>query len=601
MKISRLGATAAAFGAGALVLAGCAAPEADSGLDEGTSVNVAWNQAFYSANGNTSFGNATANNNILSLTHAGFNRFDSTPELVEDESFGSYELTSEDPQVAEYTLAEGLNWSDGEPIDGADLLLNWASQSGALNQADFDPSQFQDPDTGEFTDDYPTDIVYFDALLPGLDQVTEVPELSDDGRTITLSYDNPYVDWQNVFGTAGTILPAHVVAAEALGIDDPEEGKQAIIDAIEGGDTAELAAISNTWNTFFNFTETPENEAALVSSGPYVITELVADQSITLKANPEYTGDRAPSIEEVTIRFIPDPLAAVTALENGEVDVISPQATTDVVAGLEEIDGVEIITGVEGTYEHIDLQFDQSKSGTFNNPLLREAFLKTIPRQQIVETLVEPIIGDEAQVRNSFLFLPGEEGYEDAVAANGSDAYDEVDIEGAQALIAEAGVASPEVCMLFASDNPRRVNEFALIQESANSAGFNVTDCSSPDWGGLLGTAGAYDASLFGWQTTAVAVADTEANYVAGGTNNLNFYLNEELDALYDELGQEFDAERQLEIKTEIDSLLWSDFYGTTIFQFPAVSGVSDRVEGVDPSPIAPTIFWNLTEWSITG
>lgn len=599
MKISRLGGMAAALGAGALVLAGCAAPEADSGLDEGTSVNVAWNQAFYSANGNTSFGNATANNNINYLTQAGFNFFDNTPELVEDTSFGSYELTSEDPQVAEYTLNEGLNWSDGEPIDGADLMLAWASQSAALNQADFDPSQFQDPDTGEFTEDYPTDVVYFDAGGTGLDNVTEVPELSDDGLTITLRYDDPYVDWQNVFATPGMVLPAHVVAADALGIDDPAEGKQAILDAIQENDTTALAAISNSWNTVFNFTETPENEGALVASGPYMITELVADQSITLVANPEYTGDREPSIEEVTIRFIPDPLAAVTALENGEVDVISPQATTDVVAGLEELDDVSIITGVEGTYEHIDLQFDQSKSGHFNNPLIREAFLKTIPRQQIVETLVQPIVED-AEVRNSFLFLPGEAGYDDAVANNGSDAYEEVDIEGAQALLAEAGVASPEVCILYASNNPRRVNEFALIQESANSAGFNVTDCGSTEWGGLLGTAGAYDASLFGWQTTAVAVADTEANYVQGGTNNLSFYNNPEVDALYAELGAEFDAERQLEIKTEIDSILWADSYGTTVFQFPAVTGVSNRVDGVDPSPIAPTIFWNLTDWTIT-
>src|SRR3546814_1275987 len=70
----------------------------------------------------------------------------------------------------------------------------------------------------------------------------------------------------------------------------------------------------------------------------------------TLTANPEYNGDNAPNVEEITIRFIPDPLAAVQALENGEVDVISPQATADLTTALEGIDGITVQTGLEGTY-----------------------------------------------------------------------------------------------------------------------------------------------------------------------------------------------------------------------------------------------------------
>ncbi len=600
MRISRFAAAGAAIAAGALVLSGCSAPEADSGLDEGTSVGIAWNQAFYSANGNTSFGNATANNNINYLIYGTFNYYNNTPELVQDTSFGTYELVSEDPQVVEYTLNEDVEWSDGTPIDAADLLLSWAALSQALDDEGFDPSQFQNPDTGEFTEDYPTDTVFFDTGTQ-LSLVSELPEVGDDGRSITLTYDNPYVDWELVFGTTGTILPAHVVAKDALGIEDPEEGKQAILDAIQENDREALASVSNSWNTIFNFTELPEDEDLLVSSGPYQISEFVADQYITLTANENYTGDRQPNIEEVTIRFIGDPLAAVQALENGEVDVISPQATTDVVAGLEEIEGVEILTGLEGTYEHIDLQFDQSRNpGVFSDQRVREAFLKTIPRQEIVDTLIQPIIGDEALVRNSQLIVPGAEGYDEIVEANGSDAYAEVDIEGATALLAEAGVTNPEVCILYASNNPRRVNEFSLIQASAAEAGFNVTDCGSEDWGGLLGTAGAYDASLFGWQSTGLGVTDSGPNFETGGINNLNFYSNPEIDELYDQLYQEFDPEAQLELQMQIDEILWSDAYGVTIFQFPSVTGVRDTLEGVDPSIIAPTIFWNVWDWELS-
>ena len=79
-----------------------------------------------------------------------------------------------------------------------------------------------------------------------------------------------------------------------------------------------------------------------------MISDFVADQYVTLTANPEYKGDNAANIEEITVRFIPDPLAAAQALENGEVDVISPQATADLKTAVDAIDGATVITGVRG-------------------------------------------------------------------------------------------------------------------------------------------------------------------------------------------------------------------------------------------------------------
>lgn len=596
MRIRRFGAAGVAIAASALVLAGCSTPQSE--VVEDSTVTVAWNQPFYSYNGNTSFGNATANNNIIYSTNSWFNYYNNVPELVKDESFGSYELVSEDPLTVTYTVNEGVKWSDGTAVDAADLLLVWAANSGVLNTPDFDPSDFTDPDTGEFTEDFPTDVVFFDgAIGAGLEKVGSVPEIGDDGRSITLVYDEQFVDWELAFPQG---LPAHVVAKNALGLDDNAEAKTALIEAIQDNDTEALAAISSFWNSGFNFSEMPSDPELVLATGPYVITDFVADQYIELSANPEYTGDHTPQVETITVRFIPDPLAAVQALENGEVDVIQPQATADVADALAAIDGITVLGGYEGTYEHIDLQFDNSKSGHFNNPLIREAFLKTVPRQQIVDTLIKPLQPD-AEVRNSQLFLPGAEGYDETVENNGMAAnFGEVDIEGAKALLAEAGVANPEVCILYATNNPRRVNEFALIQASANEAGFNVTDCGSPQWGGLLGTAGAYDATFFGWQSTSLGVTNASANYITGGINNLNFYSNPEVDELLGQLDVTFDAAEQIEIQLQIDKLLMDDFYGLTIFQFPSTAAYSDRVANIAPSTLAPTIFWNVWEWEPT-
>ncbi|WP_322411897.1 ABC transporter family substrate-binding protein [Microbacterium invictum] len=595
---------------GALVISGCAPGDGgdagdDSGLVEGSSITAAWNQAFYSMNGNTSFGNATANNNINYLVLDGFNYYNNTPELVQNTSFGTYELVSEDPLTVTYTVNEGVNWSDGTPIDAADLMLTWAALSRALDTPDFDPNEFTDPETGEFTDAFPEDVVFFNSGATqgsrfGL--VTQTPEISEDGQSITLTYDAPYVDWELAFGSLGTILPAHVVAKNALGLEDNEEAKQAVLDAIDSEDAASLASVSSAWNNIFNFTEMPEDSELVTASGPYIISDFVADQYVTLTANPEYSGDNAANIEEITVRFIPDPLAAVQALENGEVDIIQPQATADITTALEGIEGITVDASVGGTYEHVDLQFDQARNpeNIFANPDVREAFLKTIPRQEILETLIRPIIGDEAILRDSQIFVPGADGYEEAVAANGSDAYNDVDIEGARQLLEQSGVTNTEVCLLYASNNPRRVNEFALIQQSANEAGFNVTDCGAENWSALLGTPGAYDASLFGWQSTSLGVTDWTANFVTGGINNLSFYSNSRIDEISQEISSEFDPEAQKELQIEADRILFEDAFGVTIFQFPEVTAISDRVTNVSSSILAPTVFWNAWDWEVT-
>jgi peptide/nickel transport system substrate-binding protein len=592
LRISKFAATAATIAASALVLSACAAPQSE--VVEGSSITVAWNQPFYSYNQNTSFGNATANANIVYATNSAFNYYNNEPALVRDESFGTYEVISEDPLTVEYVINDDTQWSDGVTVDAADMLLAWVANTGRLNTPEFDPAEFTDPETGEFTDGYPTDVVYFDGSLgTGLD-LTATPEF--DGKSLTLVYDEFFVDWELVFGVG---LPAHVVAGKALSIDDPADAKQALIDAVVNEDTEALAAISSFWNSGFNFSEMPADTDLVVGSGPYTITDFVADQFITLSANENYRGDNQPAVEEIIVRFITDPLAAVQALANGEVDIISPQATADVADALAALDGVTVLNSAEGVYEHIDLQFAESKNGTFDNPLVREAFLKTIPRQQIVDTLIVPLNPD-AEVRNSQIFIPGAEGYDETVANNGMSNFDEVDIAGAQALLAEAGVIEPAVCLLYASNNPRRVNEFALMQASATEAGFVIEDCGSPEWGGLLGTPGAYDAVFFGWQSTSLGVTNSSPTFRTGGINNLNFYSNTEVDALLDTLDVTLEPERQIEIQIEIDKLLMDDFYGLTIFQFPGITAFSDRVTNVNPGPLSPTIFWNVWDWQPT-
>lgn len=586
----------------ALVLAGCAA---GSQVVEGSSVGVAVAESFTSYNPNTGYGSAVATNaGIVAATNSSFAGYDTTPELVRDESFGDYTVISERPLTVKYTIADGVRWSDGVPVDAADLLLAWAANSTTLNDPGFDPAEYIDPATGQFSDDYPRTVVYFDGFTGNtLQHVSATPRISDDDRSITLVFDEYVADWELAFGVG---VPAHVVAKRALRVDgekitDAGEAKAALVAAIQQRDPARLATLSRTWNTAFNFTETPKDRELLVSNGPYTIGEIVADDHLTLVANPEYRGTNRPTVAEITVRFIADPLQAVGALGRGEVDVIAPQATAEVMAALGGLDGIRIEHGVDGAFEQLELQFAQGASGAFANPLVREAFLHVVPRDAIVDELIDAV-QPGAEPRLSHLFMPGEPGYDEAAASRVAARFDGVDSAAATALLAQAAVAdpalaSPGVCILFDPANPRRLAEFQLIQAAAAPAGFRVTDCSTGDWQELLGVPGAYDAALYGLRARNLSVAAVESRLRTGSALNFSHYSSAEVDALLDTLAAGVSAEERRGILGEIDARLWADSFGMPLYQFPTVTAVSERVDGVERSPFAGTVLGNPWEW----
>ena len=154
-------------------------------------------------------------------------------------SFGTYQVISREPFRVRYTVRDGRKWSDGAAVDGADILLSWAANSDALNTPGFDSANYPDPDSGRYTKPFPAGVLHFDGFSGnGLPLVTKTPVIGDDGRSLTLTYDHPFVDWELVFGVG---LPAHVVAERALGIEGPTRAKEALVTAIQKDDTAKPA------------------------------------------------------------------------------------------------------------------------------------------------------------------------------------------------------------------------------------------------------------------------------------------------------------------------------------------------------------------------
>ena len=572
----------------ALALTACTADPATNGggtgEETGGTITAAEVNELTSLNQATPSGNLDINGKVAYLTTSGFNYLDDQLELIPNETFGTVELVSEDPLVVTYTINEGQLWSDGTQISADDLLLNWAVQSGYYDDASFDEEGGVTGGNSYFT--YAGD-------TSGL-ALTEFPEISEDNLTLTLNYNEPYADWQYV-----SLLdrPMHIVAEEA-GVT-VEDVREAFASTPRGNpdapaeENATIRAVADFWNTGYDISEFPSNENLLVSSGAFILTAWEPTQSITLDRNPEYTGGLEPSYDQIIIRFIGDANAQVTALQNGEVDIIKPQASADTISSLEAIADATVLQGDEFNYDHIDLSF----SGVFADANVREAFLKTIPRQQILDAIVTPV-NPEAAVLDSQIFVPTVgEAYDTSVSGNGSDAYAEVDIEGAIELLAGA---TPTVNILYNSENPNRVDAFEAIAASAAEAGFVVEAQGTPEWGSLLGS-GTYDAAIFGWVSTGVGVSGVPQIFASNGGGNYNGYSNAEVDALAAELVVEVDPEAQVELQQQIDALLFADAYGLPLFQGPGVTAHSSAVEGVTQYPGQTGVFWNFWEWNVVG
>ncbi|MGN8550966.1 UNVERIFIED_CONTAM: ABC transporter family substrate-binding protein [Microbacterium sp. SLM126] len=585
---------------------------------EGTEITTAYNSGFFHFNDDSSAGNNTANGNVKYMTDTSFSYYNNTPELVRNTDFGSYEKTSDDPLTVKYTITADAVWSDGVPIDETDMLLQWAAMSGNVNEA-FSP-----------------------AASTGYSLVTETPETGD--KEITFVYDEPYVDWELVgplgvsaHGTYALAFPdeySDVQAAYDTWKDSGEEAdftkytdaakkfaetaKEKVTDAITSGDEEVLAALGDAWSNAYGYTTLPDSPAAALTSGPYIVDDIVEDQYISIAANPLYTWGTSPKFEKITVRTIADSTTALQALESGELDIWSGQPTADILQLANEIDTATVQTGVQASHEHVDLTvnnggpFDPATYGGDEAKALavRQAFLKTIPRQEIVDKIIKPL-NPEAEVRNTNLVSQADvERYPILTETNGSADYAEVDIDGAKALLAEAGVTGPvEVGFWYPEGNVRRGQEYELISASAALAGFQLVDESEPDWvftDPSVEPINPHDATLFAWSQTSLAVGGSDQIYACyddpmakGG--NYNAFCSEEVTEALHTLNVTSDYDTQTDLLEQAEAGIWADAVTLPIFQFPGLLVNSDKVTEVKEMPLSPDYFWNFWEWTPVG
>ncbi|MCV7687239.1 ABC transporter family substrate-binding protein, partial [Micrococcus luteus] len=524
---------------------------------------------FLSYNGLQSNTYTTYNSAVVDRMFSSFWYFGTDGSIIPNKDFGTYEKTSDDPLTVKYTISDDAKWSDGTPVTAGDFIFHWAANNDTVKAEGSETPLF--------------DSISFEQGK----YIPEAPEGEADGKEFTVTYPEPYADWEILISTA---LPAHIVAKEA-GMSFEE-----LVTAAKEKDVEALTPAAEFWNDGWDFSPGELPDASLVPSmGPYKFKDggWQAGQSITLEANPEYWGT-PPATKELVLRFA-DPKTHVQALQNGDLDVIEPQATVDTLQQLEGLgDDVNVQTGDQLTWEHVD--YNRGEGSVFaDSPELREAFALCLPRQQIVDNLIKPIYAD-AQVMNLREVFPFQDKYQEVVDEAYPKEMDEPNIEKAKELVEKSGVSKPTVRLGYQAGNQRRTETVALIKSSCDQAGFDVQDANSPVFFKEVMPAGDYDAALYAWAGSGQKASGANI-YQSDGAQNQQSYNNPEVDAAWDKLATSLDENEQLEQVKTIEKLLWEDFQAIPLYAHPGLVGHKADVANVRDTAAQSGALWNVEQW----
>lgn len=593
MKFSRIFRAVAVATVG--VLATTTLAMAPAGAADRTLVRIAEGNVRTSLNSSLSDHNLVENSTVTYLTGDGFNYYNNKSVLIKKTGFGTYKMIKKSPLTIETKINPGLVWSDGTPIDAYDLLLPWVTGSG----------YFDDEAKGVYWDDVSKE--------SGMEKIKAFPKISADRLTVTWTFSEFDSAWELFFGIG---KPVHSLTQLTYPALSAEQAKQKFFKAVKEKDFTVLKALANSWNTAYNFVDTKPIDATtnprlLVVAGAYTIKSSTPGKTMTLVANPLYKSGPKPTIKTIQLVTIPDATAMGQALANGEVDLITPQATAALVASLKTQPKTQVYGFGAATYEHLDVVLDGPawKGMSAAKALdLRKAVLLTIPRQEIVDKLVKPI-NPAAKVLNSITpYFNTDPNHAKISATNGSKPYtaDEATrLAAAKALLEKHGYSTTNPLKLVlhwgGPTNERRKNTSALIVAAAAKAGIEITSRPSAVWSQELGDDKA-DLQFYAWASTSTFYSsllniygnkDGEArsqNYIGW----INATVEKNLKRHGDEVLSPADTYK---VNDAFEKEYFKDAVGLPLFQWASVAAASKTLKNVKPSALSPQVIWNFWEW----
>lgn len=478
--------------------------------------------------------------------------FGTTPELKS--ALNTNLMVSADqtnPTTLVYKIKPNAAWDDGKPIDASDFVYGWKVQNG---------KDCPDCET---------------AGNGGYDQITNVVG-SDNGKTVTVTLNKPYTDWQSFWGSAAPLYPAHIAA--------------------QHGDlnTPQGLASSFTWLGA---------NVPTYTGGPYKIQNWQNNQALTLAPNPKWYGDTKPKLNQLIMRVITDATQEPIALQNNEVQVLYPQPQVDIVNQIQQIPNVSQTQQLGLTWEHFDFNL---QSAPLKDKALRQALYTAVNRQDVIAKTVGQF-NPEVKPLDSLMFLPQQEEYKDNLTGTG---YGTGDIEKAKQILTQAGYtgvgtalakdgkAVPPLRIRYTVGNSIRQNECELFAQYAKQLGVTV-NVEPTDSLGKTTSSGDYDIIVFAWVQSPFPYGGAQQLWLSESGSNYGKYKNPKTDALINAAAQSTDKAAAAGQLNDADKQILADAYVLPIYQKPTLLAQQNTIANVRGNATLDGPMYNVVDWGL--
>ncbi|MGY1915023.1 ABC transporter substrate-binding protein [Blastococcus sp. SYSU DS0973] len=450
------------------------------------------------------------------------------------------------------------------------------------------PDQFDPHVTSAYPSFQVLENVYDTLVVPNPEDLTMEPslatdwEVSEDGLTWTFNlregvtfHDGSEFDAADVVYSYNRIIDEELNNAYRFAtVESVEAVDPQTVEITVSQPTPNLPALIGAFKGMSILPEGAAEEFDLtteaVGTGPFTLES--SDASTTeLAAYEDYWGG-APSIGGVEFRYITEPAAALTALQNGEVqwtDNIPPQQ----IESLEGDDAVELATTPSVDYWYMSMNYAREP---FGNPQVRQAIATAVDRGAVTEA------ARFGAAQPNQTAIPEDSFYH----------YDyapfEPSVEEAQALMQEAGVQTPITMGLMVTDEfPETVTAAQVIASQLEPIGVDV-DVQTVDFATWLDrqAQGDFDAFMLGWLGNIDPFDFYHAQHITDGGSNYQGYSNPEVDRLLNAAATETDQATRKDLydqaaKLIVDDVSYLYLYNPDVVQAwaPGLSGYQIRAD----------------------
>jgi len=466
-----------------------------------------------------------------------------------------WSIAAEEPVISEdgltYTvkLKDYAKWSDGTPITADDII--------------YTVETIMNPDTGS-------------PAIASFDKIESINRVDD--HTVEFKLIEVYAPF--IYSLTFEPVPAHVL-------------KDVPVKELQG----------HAYGTDVNVT---------VTSGPWVWKEWTQGQQLVFERNPNYWGEVKPKIQTVVYKIYADQNTEVQALLRGDVDHVSaiPATSNEVV---KKDPNITLILEPGASYEFVSFNFDDSNYPNGFNPFKSQKTRQAIAYALDREGMIENVLKGTGILMNS-PFLPG-------TWADPGDKATHYDYnpEKAKQLLAEDGWVMNEKTGILEKDghpfsfelqynagNSRREQVSQVIQNNLAEVGIEVKtagiDFSS--WVEQNLNPGKYQTILLGWSLSNPD-PDQESifssKYFPPDGQNMGWYVNEELDKLWEQGYKTTDQDARAAIYHKIGEIISQDLPYVFLYRYGNAIGIGPRVHYAEEDAPEPTLaygyFFHVINW----